>query len=490
MEAKAKLCVIKLSDDDFLRKLENSIQFGYPVLLENVLEELDPTLEPLLLKSIFKQGGGLCIRLGDSTIEYSESFRFYITTKLRNPHYLPEVSVKVTLLNFMITPEGLEDQLLGIVVLKERPELQEEKTKLVLQGAENARQLKEIEDKIIQVLSSSEGNILEDETAINVISSSKVLSNDIAQKQEVAQRTEKKIDAARLEFKPVATWVSVLFFSISNLANIEPMYQYALGWFVALFGDAISKAEKPPMPARIKALQSYMQYSLYCNVCRSLFEKDKLLFAMIMCVNIESKISGAIDYAQFRFLLTGGISSHEPPPNPCKWLNDKQWGEMNRFEALSGDFAGFTRHFKDNVDKYKKIYDSSTPQDMALPAPWDAKLTLFQKLLVLRCVRPDKLVLAVQNFVMRTMGQKYIEPPPFDLIKCYADSNNLTPLVFILSPGVDPMAGLLKFADSLSIQVRGLAGSRVANSAPDGRPVSFRWSQSAWAKDRALRRRS
>ena len=282
MEAKAQLCVIKLSDDNFLRQLENSIQFGYPVLLENVQEELDPTLEPLLLKSVFKQGGGLCIRLGDNTIEYSEQFRFYITTKLRNPHYLPEVSVKVTLLNFMITPDGLEDQLLGIVVQKERPELQEEKTKLVLQGAENARQLKEIEDKIIEVLSSSEGNILEDETAINVISSSKVLSNDIAQKQEIAEKTEKKIDNARLEYKPVAIHVSVLFFSISNLANIEPMYQYALSWFVALFEDAIDKAEKKPMPARIDCLLSYMQYSLYCNVCRSLFEKDKLLFAMIM----------------------------------------------------------------------------------------------------------------------------------------------------------------------------------------------------------------
>ena len=54
-----------------------------------------------------------CIRLGDSTVEYSAEFRFYITTKLRNPHYLPEVAVKVTLLNFMITPAGLSDQMLG-----------------------------------------------------------------------------------------------------------------------------------------------------------------------------------------------------------------------------------------------------------------------------------------------------------------------------------------------------------------------------------------
>ena len=74
-----KMKVIKLTDTNFVRTLENSIQFGTPVLLENVMQELDPTLEPLLLKQTFKQGGMVCIRLGDATIEYSKDFRFYIT---------------------------------------------------------------------------------------------------------------------------------------------------------------------------------------------------------------------------------------------------------------------------------------------------------------------------------------------------------------------------------------------------------------------------
>lgn len=88
--------MIKLTaGGEYVRVLENAIQFGLPVLLENVGEELDPTLEPLLLKQIFKQGGVNCIRLGDNTIEYSSEFRFYITSKMRNPHYLPEVAVKV-----------------------------------------------------------------------------------------------------------------------------------------------------------------------------------------------------------------------------------------------------------------------------------------------------------------------------------------------------------------------------------------------------------
>ena len=113
MEKDNSLKVIKLTDLNYMRTVESSVQFGSPVLLENIGESIDPTLEPLLLKQTFKQGGVVQIQLGESAIEYSEHFRFYITTKLPNPHYLPEVAVKVTLLNFMITPEGLQDQVRG-----------------------------------------------------------------------------------------------------------------------------------------------------------------------------------------------------------------------------------------------------------------------------------------------------------------------------------------------------------------------------------------
>jgi dynein heavy chain len=115
--------VLKFSNGKYLRYLEGQIKNGYPVLIENVGTELDPAIEPLWQKQIYKKGNNYNIKIGDSVIEYSMNFRFYLTTKLRNPHYLPEVSTKVTLLNFMITYEGLTDQLLGIVVEKENPEL-------------------------------------------------------------------------------------------------------------------------------------------------------------------------------------------------------------------------------------------------------------------------------------------------------------------------------------------------------------------------------
>ncbi len=83
-------------------------------MIENIGEHLDAALEPLLLQQKFKQGGTEMIKIGDSTIPWNDSFRFFMTTKLTNPHYAPEVCVKVSLINFAITFVGLEDQLLGM----------------------------------------------------------------------------------------------------------------------------------------------------------------------------------------------------------------------------------------------------------------------------------------------------------------------------------------------------------------------------------------
>ncbi|VEN33792.1 unnamed protein product, partial [Callosobruchus maculatus] len=137
MERSNNLAIIRLNQADYVRILENAIQFGQPVLLENVGEELDPILMPVLERQLFKQGGAMCLKLGDSIVEYTADFKLYITTKLRSPHYIPEVVVKVTLVDFMITSDALSDQLLGVTVAKERPDLEAEKNALILQSAEN-----------------------------------------------------------------------------------------------------------------------------------------------------------------------------------------------------------------------------------------------------------------------------------------------------------------------------------------------------------------
>jgi dynein heavy chain len=450
MEAPNKITTCKFTEADYLRRMEGAIQFGYPFLIENVFEEMDPAIEPVLLKQVFKKGGAMMIKLGETLVEYSKNFRFYLTTKLRNPHYLPEVVVKVTLLNFMITQVGLQDQLLNIVVEKERPDLAEEKVRIVLESAENKKQLADVENKILQVLSSSQGNILEDEYAIKILGDSKIISNDVAAKQEAAEVMEVEIDEARQGYLPVAFQGAVLFFVVADMGSIDPMYQYSLPFFVGLFIMSIAKSEpNPDLALRIDIMNDAFAIMLYNNICRSLFEKHKLLFSFAMYAKLEIAYE-RMPMDEYRFLLTGGVSMQDPPAKPVEWVPVRCWAELFKLNLVGGVFDKIHENFAKDLTSWKSLYDEFDPMPIMSdeerqPAALKG-LNDFQLLIFLRCFRPDRVVPGIIGLVGKVMGKEFVSPPPFDLPASYGDSLNITPLLFIISPGSDPTASLQKFA--------------------------------------------
>lgn len=142
-----------------MRTIELAIQFGKWVLLEGVGKDLDPSLEPVLMQKVVKSGTSYSITIGEKTINYSKSFKFYLTTTAPNPHYSPEIFVKVTVINFAITPSGLEEQMLAQIVALENPQMEEKKLDIVRRNAADKKTLIEIEDSILKALSSTDGNI-------------------------------------------------------------------------------------------------------------------------------------------------------------------------------------------------------------------------------------------------------------------------------------------------------------------------------------------
>ena len=189
------------------------------MLLENVEEELDPSLEPVLLKQVFKKGGQYLIRLGSSDVPYNDEFRFFVTTKLANPHYLPEVCIKVTIINFTVTMLGLEDQLLVDVIKNERSDLEEKKDQLVVSIAADGKALQELEDRILYMLANATGNILDDEELINALGQSKVTSKAINVRLVEAEATTKMINETREGYRVVATRGSIIYFVIAACAH-------------------------------------------------------------------------------------------------------------------------------------------------------------------------------------------------------------------------------------------------------------------------------
>ncbi|RKO93650.1 dynein heavy chain and region D6 of dynein motor-domain-containing protein [Blyttiomyces helicus] len=456
MEAKKDLKIIDLKQQDFIRTLENAIQYGIPVLLQGILESIDPSLDPILNKSIVKKGALMTIKLGEKEIEYNPEFKFYLTTKLANPRYAPEVFAKATIVNFAVKEKGLEDQLLGIVVKREKPELEEQKNSLVVNVASARKQLLELEDEILHLLSTAQGSLLDDEKLVNTLQSSKSIAEEVTKQLIVSEQTEKRIDAAREGYRPCAQRASILYFVLNDLASVDPMYQFSLDAYTDLFDKSITKSKKSDdLADRISNLNEYHTYAVYKNTCRGLFAEHKLLFSFQMTVKIMES-AGKLSKDEYDFFLRGGqvLDKDTQIPNPCsEWVTEESWDNITELDKLAA-FSGLVSSIEQGEREWKAWFMSSDPEEIALPGEWDNKLTDLQRMLVVRALRADRVIFCSSNFVITNLGQKFVEPPILDVADILSDSSPRTPLIFVLSPGVDPTGTLTQLA-----QKRGM-GSR------------------------------
>ncbi|CAG9128697.1 unnamed protein product [Plutella xylostella] len=447
------LLVVKPNDRDLLRNFESALRFGKPILLENVGQELDPALDPVLKRQYYRQAGQLVLKLGDSLIPYSAGFRLYMTTKLPNPLYTPETSVKVQIVNFALVPSGLSEQLLSIVVAQERPDLEEVRGQLIISRAQMGVQLAEMQSDILYGLSNSEGSPVDDLQLITTLEAIKLKSVEIMAKVEDMEKTTLEIDDARQCYVPVANRGQILFFCLSGMANIDPMYQYSLEWFVKLFIKSMAETEpNEDIIERVETIMDHFTFLLYQNVCRSLFERHKLLFAFLMCARIFMD-KGVIKPAEFHFFVNGGkIEEESQNPDP-KWISKRMWLDLQQMASVPS-LRWFLNDFVDDLKFFKTYYDSWVPQRLPFPKAIESRLDAFQKLIILKCLRADKVIPAMQDYVVQQLGARFVEPQPADLAALLAESDPLAPIIFVLSTGTDPAADLLKFAEKMKMGKR------------------------------------
>ena len=154
-ETKNGLKIIQLSQAKYIDTVEYCIENGIPLMIENLQDDIDAVLDPVVARQTIRRGRNLFMKLGDKEVSFDSNFRLYLQTKLSNPHYKPEIAAQTTLVNFCVTEKGLEDQLLALVVEKERPDLQEQAAGLVRQLGEFTIQLKELEDNLLFRLANS-----------------------------------------------------------------------------------------------------------------------------------------------------------------------------------------------------------------------------------------------------------------------------------------------------------------------------------------------
>ena len=312
------------SDADFLKQLELAVKYGLPFLFENVGEHLDPVIDNVLERRITERNGTKTVRIGDSDVEWDDNFRLYMTSKLPNPSYGPEVSGKTMIVNYGVTLIGLQEQLLNVTVKMERPDLEMQRKSLVQETAVNKSLLKDLEDTLLLELSSASGEILDNVELIATLDETKYKAKEISCKLEEAKAASEKLVLARQAYEPIAKRGAILYFVLQNLNKVNSMYEYSLTSYLEVFKTSLAKTRQnnnSGLNASKEAGEDDDNKSFYDNITRfvndltfavyefaslGLFERDKLTLSMHMTLQILLG-DGVVDIEQVNFFTKGGF---------------------------------------------------------------------------------------------------------------------------------------------------------------------------------------
>ncbi|XP_069789574.1 dynein axonemal heavy chain 10 isoform X2 [Narcine bancroftii] len=448
-EAKTNLKVSSFNDPDFLKQLEMAIKYGFPFLFQDVDEYIDPVIDNVLEKNIEGQQGRYYIKLGDKEVDYDPNFKMYLNTKLANPKYQPGVFGKSMVINYTVTLSGLEDQLLSVIVAFERKELEEQRERLIKETSENKKLLKDLEDSLLRELATSTGNMLDNVELVETLEETKTKATEVSEKLKLAEKTAIDIDKLRDGYRPAAKRGAILFFVLSEMALVNNMYQYSLASFLEVFDLSLRKSLPDSiLQKRLKNIMNALTLNMYNYGCTGLFEKHKLLFSFNMTIKLE-QAEHRIPREELDFFLKGNISLEKSKrQKPCHWIPDQSWENIVHLtDTFPELFATLPDDLQLNKEVWQNWYDLDAPEQVEFPLHYKDTLNSFQKLLLLRCFRVDRVYRAVMDYIAVTTGEKFVQPPVISFEAICEQSTANSPIVFILSPGSDPASDLSKLAE-------------------------------------------
>ncbi|PFH33986.1 dynein heavy chain family protein [Besnoitia besnoiti] len=454
---KANGLVIKSFSDEYLKFLELAMQYGKPFLFEGVEHDLDPLIDPVLESAGSKRKAPEKIMLGGKEIDCSPTFVLYLTTKLANPRFTPEVMAKTTVINYSVTMSGLAEQLLGHVVGFELPELERQRQELVKKMSDGKQMMKHLEDVILHELAVSKGSILDNEDLIQTLQTTKTKATEITCSLEEAKQTATQIDKSRQEYYNVAKRGSIMYFAMSGLRNISSMLEYSLASYLTIFHAALREARPDRiLENRLKNVTEKITQLSYDYVCLGLFERQKLMYTFHMTTMIMEG-EGALDRRELEFFFMGNPSFDELPAKPAHlaWIPDSGWKDLLMLDDLNDAFKGIVESIKTEGEAWKEWYDVEALESVPLPGEMWRSLTPFQKLLVIRVFRVDRVPTAVKKFIAWRLNDHYVQSCSLQYSKIFAQSSEQCPIVLILSPGADPQSDVCKLAEA-----RGFVGNK------------------------------
>ncbi|XP_051153293.1 dynein axonemal heavy chain 3-like [Leptopilina boulardi] len=419
------LIIIKSYDKNCIDTICNCIKLGKPILIEN-FQILQAWLDPIFYCSTYMEEEKIYIEIKNEKIPYSEKFRFYITGTISK--ITTEIFNRVTLVNFTFPEEALTENLLDIVIAKENYQIQDNYEKLLSELSHDKMALNREEEKVLNILSTSNVNILEDKKALKILDSSKNTSIDILKRNQTTIKEKNKIELFRQGYREFAQYSAQLYSIIKSLANLHQMYIFSLPWYYQLYTKSIEISKRSTiLQKRLGFLKFQITKKLHSSVKNTLCEKDKLIFSFILCLKMLQ--------------VKGNISQDEINAFWKIEINlEKQWNREKFEEIIFQINSNLGENFRQNLQEWKNYFHN--PRESII------KEMNFEKLIIMKIIRPDRILVSIIDFIETTLGNLEVKTKfqTCDISLGFDESTCLSPLIFILPSHVSILPIIFKFA--------------------------------------------
>jgi len=448
--------IFTLGNPNLRDALKLPLMDGGPVLIENIENEVDPMLDPLLEKQIIVKGRNMLLKLGDQEYDYDMKFRLYMTSRMSNPLWSPELAAKTTIIDFAVTITGLEQQLLGRLISREQKQLEDQLNGVKESVNLSKKTLAKLEADLLERLANAEGSLLDDVELIDVLGNIKTKSAEVKQSLEEATQTSEEIGVKREAFRPVAARGAVLYFCIVEMANVNWMYNVSLLQFLEIFYDGIDNSPKAQIiKDRVTNISYALTYKSYRYINRGIFERDKVTFKLMMCLRILIQ-DGILLGSDVSMLLKAGAAIDDRNKK-FNWIDQKTWNNIialtkHKF-GIDGNmfYKGLVDSMTRSSPEWRAFFESDDPENQPVP-DYDDKINAdvvlgsFLQFCLVRSFREDRTQVAANKFIAMCIDPEFSAPVNDMIADIHASTLPNKPVLYLLSTGADPTSSIDDYA--------------------------------------------
>jgi dynein heavy chain 2, cytosolic len=445
--ANAVVETVSLHDERFTHTLELAIRFGKTLLVTEV-SDIAPLLYTVLRRDLTSAGSKRVVQVGNKAVEWQDNFRVLLFSRQSEVRLSPSAAALVTEVNFSVTSLGLEGQLLGVTLRRERPELEQQKVELLKNEEGLQLELNKLEQRLLDDLADSQGNLLENTKLIQSLNEVKVQASQIEESLKRSHALQVELDEKREVYRPFAHHGAILFFIIQDMEALNRMYQFGITDYIDLFTQTLAAYKGSSDAAKkVQALVTGFTKTCFQTIARGLLKRDRLVFGLHILhglwpaefpQDVWNALVGtvtnvtAVDHSQ--------LPSWAPVSSKIKYAS-----------ILSSD-AGKALVEKwevGHVQKWSSVMQSHTPEQ-ALQGSGEgtAAFSDMEQLLWINTFRPDRMAAASLQIILRKVGLTSLVPV-MSLEETILGTRCTAPVLLITSSGADPSMEIQDVANHL-----------------------------------------